>query len=152
MTDYVFDNRILARHGTAGSLKDTAKYRLSHLSNSLYVIRQPIMNCNHLSHVPSMVGISVQEMGGDAVTTWLPSQSCSKPAKPTWVFKRNIIVSPLSMWLEDHTNGSDQVVYPRWFRARPHAVCSFTYQCVVCMTVSIRTVESVSNLMNQSTT
>ena len=31
MTDYAFDNRALARHGTARSLTDTAKYRLSHL-------------------------------------------------------------------------------------------------------------------------
>ena len=34
-----------------------------------------------------------------AVAHWqsarLPSQSCSKPAEPTWVYQRHIIVSPL---------------------------------------------------------
>ena len=28
----------------------------------------------------------------------------SSPADPTWVFHKNIIVSPLSMWLGDHVN------------------------------------------------
>ena len=81
----------------------------------------------------------------------LPRQSCSKPANPTWIYQRNIIVSQLLMWLEDHTNVWDQLVYPRYFRARQRAVCCFTYQCVVRMTLCIRTVESVSNLVNQST-
>ena len=31
MIDYAFDNKTKARHGTALSLTDTAKYRLSHL-------------------------------------------------------------------------------------------------------------------------
>ena len=62
-----------------------------------------------------------------------------------------IIVSPLSMWLEYHTNRWDQLVYSRCFRTGPRAVGSFTHQCVVCMTVCIRTIESVSNLMNRST-
>ena len=44
MTDNAFDNRTLSRHGTARSLTDIAKYRLSHLYNSLYDIRQPIMS------------------------------------------------------------------------------------------------------------
>ena len=44
MTDYVFDSRTLARHAADRSLTETAKYRLSHLWNSLYVIRQLIMS------------------------------------------------------------------------------------------------------------
>ena len=44
MTYYAFDNRTLSRHGTARSLTDTAWYILSHLYNSLYDIRQPIMS------------------------------------------------------------------------------------------------------------
>ena len=50
MNDYAFDNITLARHGTARSLTDTAKYRLSHLLKSLYVLfGNPLcQSCNRL--------------------------------------------------------------------------------------------------------
>ena len=67
MTDSVFDNRTLARQGTARSLTETAKYRLSHLWNSLYIIRQPVVSELLPSHVPWLINFSVQEMGRDAL-------------------------------------------------------------------------------------
>ena len=48
----------------------------------------------------------------------------SNPADPAWVFQRNILVSPFSVWLEDSVNGGlveFKPVYTRTF-AQGHAL------------------------------